>query len=54
MRTSQSKASFSSFTSSADNRRISLKDLEDSCEDERSSTRIGFRRQDSDAARMYN
>ena len=37
-------------------RKVSLKDLEEAAEEEigKTSTRIGFRRQDSDAARMYN
>ena len=37
-------------------REVSLKDLEEAAEEEigKTSTRIGFRRQDSDAARMYN
>ena len=35
-------------------RHITMQDLEDACEDERSANRIGFRRQDSDASRMYN
>ena len=37
-------------------REVALKDLEEAAEEEigKTSTRIGFRRQDSDAARMYN
>ena len=40
----------------AEERKITMKDLEEAAEEEtgKSSTRFGFRRQDSDAARMYN
>ena len=37
-------------------RMVNMKDLEEAAEEEvgKTSTRLGFRRQDSDAARMYN
>ena len=40
----------------SDMRKITMKDLEDAAEEEvgKSSSRVGFRRQDSEAARMYN
>jgi len=39
-----------------DERKVWMKDLKEAAEEEigKTSTRIGFRRQDSDAARMYN
>lgn len=41
---------------SGDDRKVMMKDLEESADEEvgKTSTRTGFRRQDSDAARMYN
>ena len=40
----------------AGERVISMEDLEEACEEEmgKTATRIGFRRQDSDTARIYN
>ena len=40
----------------SEERKITMKDLEDAAAEEvgKSSTRMGFRRQDSEAARMYN
>ena len=40
----------------SEERKITMKDLEDAAGEEvgKSSTRMGFRRQDSEAARMYN
>ena len=39
-----------------EDRKVMMKDLEDATEEEvgKTSTRTSFRRQDSDAARMYN
>ena len=39
-----------------EDRKITMKDLEESAKEEvgKNSSRIGFRRQDSEAARMYN
>lgn len=40
----------------AGTRHVTMEDLEESCQDELAKTakRLGFRRQDSDAARIYN
>lgn len=44
------------YVSDLGNRKIMMSDLEEAAKEEvgKSSTRIGFRRQDSEAARMYN
>ena len=44
------------FSPCAEDRKITLKDLIEAAQDEvgKATTRMGFRRQDSDAARMFN
>ena len=44
------------FSPCVEDRKITLKDLIEAAQDEvgKATTRMGFRRQDSDAARMFN
>lgn len=44
------------FSSPVGSRQVTMEDLEESCEEEmaKSAKRFGFRRQDSESARIYN